>query len=236
MIEVEIIDAYRGGIYNKTIKRYIASSFKDVLNYVNKLNKDNFNTSHRVIIRANKEYIKDIPILDTLYNLDDIDSISIEYTMDMCPIIECVNIGGYKYDNDIFKDTVDLKLGDIVLNRCDGKYYLVVRDPNEWSLSEALWNDNNPSGLVSRYDIHKVSKYEYEYYNLHKLELLRDSNSVEEYDMILEDICENHPKMMNYITAYKKYSFNHIIFTLNSKIEKFKYYLYKKKLDRYMKK
>ena len=237
MIEVEIVDVYSGGNYSKPIKRYIAVSYEDVLKYVNKLNKnkDAFNTSHRVIVHADKEYVKEIPLLDTSHNLEDIDYISIEYTIDMCPIIECINIGGYKYDNDIFKDLIDLSIGDIVFNRRDGKYYLVVRDPNKWSLSAALWNDDNPNGLVSRYDIHKVSKHEYKYYNLHKLELLRDTNSIEEYDKILEDICENHPRMMNY-TAHQKYSFNYAISKLNSKIEQFKYYLYRKRLNRYKKK
>ena len=237
MIEVEIIDAYSGRIYNKTLKRYIASSFDDAIKYINKLNlnKDDFNTSHRIFIHTDdKNCIKDIPIICTMYDKNDIKWISIEYTMDMCTIIERVYTDDDNmYDNDIFKDMIDIKVGDIVFNRRDGKYYLVINDPNTCILSDALWNDNNPCTLLSRYDIHRATKYEYEYYNLYKLELLKSANSIDEYEKISDDICTNHPRMMNYDRSYLQPKFKRFIIKINDRIEKFRYNLYCKKVNKY---
>lgn len=236
MIEVEILDVYAGGIYNKTIKRYIASSFSDVVKYVNKLNlnRDDFNTSHRVFIHTDdKKSIKDIPIMCSIFDKNDIRWIGIEYTIDMCTIIERIYTNNDIYDNDIFKDMIDIKIGDIVFNRRDGRYYLVVNDPDTWVLSDALWNDNNPGTILSRYDIHKATKYEYEYYNLHKLELLKSANSIDEYEKISDDICINHPRMMNYDRSYLQPKFKRFIIKINNKIKKFRYNLYCKKVNKY---
>lgn len=199
MIEVTYINAYTGNVHEEELNSLKVSSFNEVLIYANNTLQNKYNTCLRICIYSDDATcIKQIPLILDNINIDDIDSVFVEYTVDMCPIIQviCKKSNGIEYIHDYYRNLFELSEGDIVFNKRDGRFYYIIKDPNIYSLQDVMWNDDIPSSHISKYDIHKATEFEYEYYHLDRLVSLRTASNVDEYNKILDSIFKNHPRLI----------------------------------------
>ena len=205
MIEVSLINAYTGSRYFEYIQQELSfDNIPDIEVFISTecITRYDMNSMIRLLLYSEaqdsiSQLLSYFKSNDQRYNISEIEFILIECTLDMCPIIQTVMYCGNKYVHDFHEDIFKLVTGDVVFNYRDGKFYYIKNDPSVYSLKDIMWNDDNPSCEISKYDIHKVSECEFRYFHLDKLVSLISASSEIERANILKNITNDHPRLVS---------------------------------------
>lgn len=199
MITVSLNNAYTGSIYSNELSEIKLNSFDEVIKYSKSLGLEYRSINYRLQVYTDDiENIKQIPlVLDRDISISDINEVLIEYTSDMCPIIQVIfDNRCMHYVHDYYSNLFKISAGDVVCNKRDYRFYYITQSPDNKSLQDIMWNDDMPNDFISMIDIYKPSEYEFNMHRLDKLVALKNANSKDEYYTILNDILNNHPRLL----------------------------------------